>query len=120
MTLRRQGCPYFHTDPGSWENGSPVRPRRLTPFHVPACPHTQRAWHREHGRGHGPDATLISLHRPLVIVSFTRADDVIQPRLPQQDLLCSWILLGGLALGSQGAPQPHHSLLDVSGPTWLT
>lgn len=66
------------------------------------------------------DAVLISPDWLLVIVSCMRADNAIQPQLPQQVLLCRQALLADVALCSQEAPLAHHSLLDASGPIWLT
>lgn len=66
------------------------------------------------------DAVLISPDWLLVIVSCMRADNAIQPQLPQQVLRCRQALLADVALCSQEAPLAYHSLLDASGHIWLT
>ena len=89
-------------------------PRSHLQTHL-ACS-VQGTWQRP--RSH--DAVLISPDWLLVTVSCRRADNAMQPQLPQQVLLCRQALLADVALCSQEAPLGHHSLLNVSGPIWLT
>lgn len=92
------GMPILHHGLAPWENLSPQSPEADPTPRSHLQTHSTCSVQGTRQRPRSYDAVLISPDWLLVIVSCMRADNAIQPQLPQQVLRCRQALLADVAL----------------------